>query len=80
MTRTARLAACVAALIALHAAMWCAVPWILDGPVLPSTTFGQRLVNVAIMAVWLWGLPLAAIVASERYLRRARGAFARGSL
>jgi hypothetical protein len=58
--------------LAIHAAMWCAVPFILDGPVLPSDTFAQRLLNVALMATWLWGLPLAAIIARDRYLR-ARG-------
>jgi hypothetical protein len=59
--------------------MWCAVPFILDGPVLPNDTLPQRLFNVAVMAAWLWGLPLAAIIARERYLRCRDGAF-RGSL
>jgi hypothetical protein len=53
--------------------MWCAVPWILDGPVLPSATLGQRLVNVAMMAAWLWGLPLALLFRYERQIKRRWG-------
>jgi hypothetical protein len=55
-----------AVLLAIHAAMWCAVPFIPDGSLLPSDTFSHRLLNVAFMTAWLWA-PLAALVMWERH-------------
>jgi hypothetical protein len=61
-------------LLVVHFLMWTAVPWILDGPVLPSDTYAQRLFNLAVMGVWLWVLPIASIILYERlYLRRRDG-------
>jgi hypothetical protein len=72
-TRAVRLAVSIAALLAVHFAMWCAVPFILDGPLLPSDTFGQRLVNIAVMAAWMWGLPLALLFRYERQIKQRWG-------
>ena len=72
--RVARTVVAILVVLTVHAAMWCAVPFILDGPLLPSGTLVQRVCNLTVMAAWLWGLPLAAFLAWERGHLRLRGA------